>query len=355
MNINKNQKKSKKYPWKKLSLTCSLFFLYFVFAGQRADTLKQVEKSTYPVFYANKCHDNFRILLTSSIKKAQKNILLKSFTLTEEYVCRALVKKSREGIPIKIKCHSNKHSDEIIKKAPRIKVEPKLRTAGYMHQKILIIDSDLVWLGSANISKESLISDDNLMVGVRNKDLATIFQKNCSGECIIKNQSIKVWLLPQDSASCLKEIIDVLNSATKSIKMAMFFFTHPDLFSALVKAHQRGVFVEVIVDKRGSHFIDNSVCPNQFYLSSQSPCIHHKFAWIDDRILIFGSANWTKNGFDMNEEDVIIINNLTHTQNKKLHLIWKDLSYTKKLLPSLKPETILLKQKKSGSSFAVAK
>src|SRR5260370_35531020 len=56
--------------------------------------------------------------------------------------------------------------------------------------------------------------------------------------------SYTLIVLPDDSA---KPILDAINSATKSLRVEMFLFSHPDLLKAVIDANNRGVHVRVML------------------------------------------------------------------------------------------------------------
>lgn len=63
----------------------------------------------------------------------------------------------------------------------------------------------------------------------------------------------------------------------------------------------------------------------KLYTKTTRHRLHHKFAIIDQNILITGSVNWSMSGFCSNTEDMLILDNLTKKQLNKLNRIWEDL------------------------------
>jgi phosphatidylserine/phosphatidylglycerophosphate/cardiolipin synthase-like enzyme len=52
-------------------------------------------------------------------------------------------------------------------------------------------------------------------------------------------------VLPDDTA---KPIVDAIDGARKALNIRMFLFTHTTLLDAMIKAHQRGVKVRVMLN-----------------------------------------------------------------------------------------------------------
>ena len=157
--------------------------------------------------------------------------------------------------------------------------------------------------------------------------------------------SSKNW---HDSTNGL--IAKTVNEANKSIDLALFVFSDQELANTLQsKQHQglslRGVFdsgfafryYSEVLDMRGITLSNdslkrrNSLCqaetgnnPWQKPLQtmgianiSAGDKLHHKFALIDDRIVISGSQNWSEAANSNNDEAVIVIDNPTVAQHFK--------------------------------------
>lgn len=113
---------------------------------------------------------------------------------------------------------------------------------------------------------------------------------------------------PGDEARLL--ITQQLQSARKSIDVCVFTITDDRITRALLEADRRGVAVRIVSDddKRddtgsdvyslASKGIRVRVDPNRNHM-------HHKFAIIDERIVITGSYNWTR-GATRNLENVLV-------------------------------------------------
>ncbi len=202
---------------------------------------------------------------------------------------------------------------------------------GLMHQKILVIDQEKIWLGSANFTTQSLRVDANLVIGVGSPALAeTIAQRSASHphHFSVGGQQLEFWSLPEDKNEALARITTLLDTAEKTIRVAMFTWTHPELTDAIIRAHRRHVSVEVVMDAHQAQ----GVCEKSFKelkkagiplrMNAGSELLHHKFAYIDGRILINGSANWTKAAFSKNDDCFLILHDLCESQVKKMEQIW---------------------------------
>jgi len=109
-----------------------------------------------------------------------------------------------------------------------------------------------------------------------------------------------------------KEIIKNINQAEAFINIAMYIFTDREIALPLIKARERGVKVRVYLDKEQ---VDYKYSQSRFLVqegiktrvSTNNYIMHHKFAIIDNRLLLTGSYNWTFSANNRNDENLMII------------------------------------------------
>jgi len=132
----------------------------------------------------------------------------------------------------------------------------------------------------------------------------------------------KLYLLPDEKKSALKAICKNIDLSKKSIKISIYSFTNKKIAKRVKNAAKRGVKVEIIFDskesgsKRGKSVIKYLAKYNNIsvYKLKGLPSkkkkyfgiMHIKMALIDDKTLIFGSANWTYKAFSKNYETLFI-------------------------------------------------
>lgn len=123
--------------------------------------------------------------------------------------------------------------------------------------------------------------------------------------------NITILFSPTDE--CGKVILDKINSAEKSIELAMYHFTSRVLSRALVTAVKRGVTVRVFLDGENAreYYSKANFLKKKgvlVKLEKGEGLMHNKFCIIDDELLITGSYNWTTSADLRNDENVIFIN-----------------------------------------------
>jgi cardiolipin synthase A/B len=315
--------------WFRLRWFVSLLIVFLVFYFVEQRDLEEIKPDTPPVLYATVCHDNLETLFTEAIEKAKHSIFLVMYSLSDERVIKALNEQAQRGVAVCVMHDLSTHQTGFQKLVPKIE-NKGIKQGGLMHQKILIVDEEKVWIGSANWTTESLKLHDNLVVGLIDRGFAKgilngkPFMSLNSG-----SQQIEYWDLPTMGKEGLERLIELMDGAQKTIKVAMFTWTHPDLATAAIRAHQRGVEVQIVHDLGQA----NGICSKTVMrlvkagipvkISSGLGLLHHKFAWIDENFLVNGSANWTRSAFTKNRDCFLILHRLTPLQNAKLKVLWE--------------------------------
>jgi len=222
-------------------------------------------------------------------------------------------------------------------------------TSHYMHNKFILRDvrdqdtlNDYVWTGSYNASDYTRLNAENAIV-IRNNAIATCYLQEfeqmwgsssdqpdtlnsrtgrrkidvCSQHCfVVEGDSILVYFSPQNRP--IQYLINMVNRASDSIGYLIFAYTRRDLADAMASAFRRGVFIGGVHDASDTgspysqfHYLRDTV--GLFVYGDRLPpsysLLHHKFIVIDETITITGSMNWSNNGNEENDENVMIIKN----------------------------------------------
>lgn len=126
-----------------------------------------------------------------------------------------------------------------------------------------------------------------------------------------------------------KLIIDTINNAHKSIYVAVYSFTSTSIADSLIKAHERGVDVKVVLDKgqaahkssRHAQLLSGGI---PMRISKKYKSMHNKFMVIDNSIVETGSFNYTDNAGKHNAENILIIYQ-NHELAHKYLSVWQKL------------------------------
>ena len=130
----------------------------------------------------------------------------------------------------------------------------------------------------------------------------------------------------------LKRIVCHLESAEKSIDLCLYLITCQSLGLAILeRLKKRGVKVRVIVDADSANlngsFVPKFMANGAFVRMKKSDYLmHHKFAIVDDNILITGSFNWTMQAAMGNHENLVVTSepNLVRPYVNHFEELWQE-------------------------------
>jgi phosphatidylserine/phosphatidylglycerophosphate/cardiolipin synthase-like enzyme len=121
---------------------------------------------------------------------------------------------------------------------------------------------------------------------------------------------VEVYFSPNNGAT--EAIVREIGQARAEIRVQAYSFTSAPIAEALLKAHRRGIKVEVILDKSqktqkysSSTFLTNARIPT--YIDARHAIAHNKIIIVDQSVVITGSFNFTKAAEDKNAENLLII------------------------------------------------
>jgi phosphatidylserine/phosphatidylglycerophosphate/cardiolipin synthase-like enzyme len=244
--------------------------------------------------------------------------------------------------------------------------------SGLMHHKFIIIDNKKVLTGSANFTLSDIHGDllkpetrgnANNLVTINSPEIAQIFteefnlmwgdgpgnqsdslfgsKKNLREPITINlnNSKITIQFSPfrRDTPWNLTSngLIDkTLNKADQSVNLALFVFTDQPIVNTLEKRRNLGAEIKALIDpsfayryysegldmlgvalsNKCKYEKDNNPWQNPIQTVGipnlpQGDLLHHKFAVIDEEIVITGSHNWSDAANYTNDETVLIIEN----------------------------------------------
>ncbi len=322
-------------------LTALLLFSVSIWILSALRPLQMPDEYTPACLYATQVGDDLKQLYLQATDEAGSSILLMIYALVDAQLIQKLKEKSEQGVNVHVVCDPTA--------SPRIarKLGPKVRLIrrhgkGLMHHKILVVDRLKVWGGSANWTGESLRFHGNLVIGVASEPLAAEMERYAEllstprnkfelhpKNYIIGEQSVEVWLMPNPRV--VKRLLDIIQQAEKTVRVAMFTWTHLDLAQAVVEANQRGVDTAVVIDRYAGKGAGAKVVNFlkekgvSVRLSQGNALLHHKFLYVDGKTVVNGSANWTKAAFSKNDDCLFILHHLTMHQKQKIDLLWQSI------------------------------
>lgn len=267
-------------------------------------------------------------VIVGLINSSRKTLQIAIYEIDHPDIVRAIIKAKERGVKVEIVM------DDRMKKKWAVK---KLQSEGipivfddrkpYMHNKFVVIDSQIVLTGSTNFKESSIYRNDNNVVVINSrliaenylKEFYEMFEDKKFGALSPRNTyccfkvgpyRVEVYFSPEDDIEA--RIIKILNTARKNIKFVAFSFTDNELGNALIYARKRGVDIMGVIESkstrnRGSEyrrFIKNGIR----VLKDGNPYnMHSKYIIVDDSVVITGSYNFSRNAQEFNDENVVII------------------------------------------------
>lgn len=188
---------------------------------------------------------------------------------------------------------------------------------GLMHNKFCVFDDELVLTGSFNPTKKSDKSANNIII-INSHYLATNYNdefkemkkgvyswgKTAKYPIInINNKVFENYFCPEDN--CKSHVLEKLNNAQESIYFMTYSFTDDEIGDLLLNKENKGISVKGFFDK--SQLSDYNEYEKLKDFSKVISHLHHKVFIIDNKTVITGSYNPTRNGNENNDENILII------------------------------------------------
>jgi phosphatidylserine/phosphatidylglycerophosphate/cardiolipin synthase-like enzyme len=123
-------------------------------------------------------------------------------------------------------------------------------------------------------------------------------------------RSVEVHFSP--GGGCTEAIVHELSQASTRVRIQAYSFTSAPIAKAIIEARKRGVAVEALLDKSNrtdkysaGTFLKNEGCDVR--IDAKHAIAHNKIIIIDDRTILTGSFNFTRNAEENNAENLLVI------------------------------------------------
>jgi phosphatidylserine/phosphatidylglycerophosphate/cardiolipin synthase-like enzyme len=124
--------------------------------------------------------------------------------------------------------------------------------------------------------------------------------------------SIETHFSPEEEIA--PTIVKLIDGCQHTLDIAAFAFTHPDIANAIIRAHQRGVAVRMVMDLKNATARDSRI-PDlikagiEVRIRHKVGDQHSKYLVIDQSIVVTGSFNFTVRADERNSENLLVIRN----------------------------------------------
>ena len=274
---------------------------------------------------------------------------------------------TKKGVDVKVNLWSGSYNDSTDSRLKKAGVDnawilnirrPPPEAWSSMHTKITVVNEEWVISGSANLSNSASLANHEHIIVLRNPELAREFIKEFeeqrAADAIMReyegeidgesdpdyaemmdrladvdvktvndSSTVKTYFSPDDEPQW--RMVELIDNAQESIKIAMYTFFAPRIAMALEQAADRGVKVVALLDAHQhehnqfaeytlkylrDHDNIQVVMPDTKTFGMQLgnyASLHHKYAIIDDETVVGGSYNWTGTAHRANDENTMVI------------------------------------------------
>lgn len=318
-------------------MRAAVFCLIFLFAEASVASEKWWQAYfTHPAASSGTTAVTPEPALVSAIKNTKSSFYAAFYDLNSNPVTEALIAAKKRGVDVKLVTDDSRYKNKQISDIERsgIKVVTDNRRE-LMHNKFAVIDNEKVWTGSYNITQNGEHRNNNNALLITSPELASIYLAEFTEMFTMKifgnkkssspfggltdkhyvkigNTDINAYFAPEDNIERI--IISRIEKAKTSVKFMSFSFTSKGIGEAMIKKFNQGVPVYGLFEGRDtksadSQYMKMKVTGIPVKTDSNRYAMHHKVIIIDDKRLITGSYNFSKNAARRNDENCIMIDN----------------------------------------------
>jgi phosphatidylserine/phosphatidylglycerophosphate/cardiolipin synthase-like enzyme len=145
-------------------------------------------------------------------------------------------------------------------------------------------------------------------------------EANLSSTLAIQAAVMGVYFSP--SPHVAQAIIQTVDASQREVLVAAYGFTHNGIAQALVRAHQRGVDVRVVMDAKSANsnrYVTEVLQQENIAIrqDDKHAIAHNKVMVIDESLVITGSFNFTNSAATRNAENVLVLKSSELAQRYK--------------------------------------
>jgi phosphatidylserine/phosphatidylglycerophosphate/cardiolipin synthase-like enzyme len=274
--------------------------------------------------------------LINALRNSKESICGAFYDISSVKISDEFIAASRRGVDVKIVTEKDNYSGKAVNSLIEAGIPVIKDTgSGFMHNKFAVIDREIVFTGSYNITENGSGRNNNNAILIHSRDLAGIFLTEFdemfqhkifgnrqepgafasfkkSGKIITPDISMEALFSPEDNIE--NRILDEIGKAEKSILFMAFSFTSREISEVMIRKFREGIDIRGLFEKKGaytkySEFIKMKLEGLPVKVDKNRYNMHHKVIIIDNYRVITGSYNFSKNASMRNDENILIIDN----------------------------------------------
>ncbi|MES2801310.1 MAG: phospholipase D-like domain-containing protein [Bdellovibrionota bacterium] len=274
--------------------------------------------------------------LFEAFAKAQKTIRIGIFGISSQEMADQIEKQIKRGINVTIICDkyctNNEKRKTIFEQLKKAGANIMVATKGFTisHWKMFVIDDSLAFISTMNfISRSHQMRDFGVFTADKSviSEIISVFDQD------VKNAANQTNITPELASTNLvwspnnseAKLVDLINSADKSIEIWIKNMGHPKIHEALQAAVKRKVNVRVLTSVCGLGMSGPAAYKNLNDLKKRGvsvkgtpypatagiPYIHAKTINVDHQAVFLGSENFSNNSI---------------TKARELGIVFKDVA-----------------------------
>ncbi len=280
-------------------------------------------------------------IVLAEVNKAQKSIDVTSFDFNLPSFVNAVVAAEQRGVEVRV-VYDGKNGNQTLdaNQSPTgqefdavsvtqnagVQLVNDGRSNGLMHDKIIIIDSKILFMGSWNMSYNDTFRNNNNLLEITDPTLIANYQAKFdelfmdkhfgtharigaqTPQMTIDGIQVLNYFSPVDHV--MDKLVGLVNGAQKSIRFIAFTYTDQNLAGAMIARFNAGVDVAGVIENRGASqgaLVPLACAKVPVKVDGNKYTMHHKVIIIDDSIVITGSFNFTKSADTVNDDNVLVI------------------------------------------------
>lgn len=274
--------------------------------------------------------------LVTLMDKAAKTLDVADYDFDLASVAAAMARAKQRGVTVRLVTDTDTVEDT--KNAPVQAALAQLRKVSIpivddqreaiMHHKFTVVDGEWLQTGSWNYTDGDTYRLNNNAIIIRSTELATNYTvefermfvkrqfgpQKASGAAkpLLDIDGVKVenYFAPKDKVST--HIVDTVKQAKESVYFLAFSFTHDGIGDAIIaqaKAGRKvgGVFETTGSNTRFSEYGRMKDAGLDVWQDGSPYAMHHKVIVVDEKVVIFGSFNFSDNADESNDENLLIV------------------------------------------------
>jgi phosphatidylserine/phosphatidylglycerophosphate/cardiolipin synthase-like enzyme len=268
----------------------------------------------------------------ADIDRARASVDVATFDFDIDALTSALLRAKQRGVMVRLIVDSeNLLTPEVAEQTGRLQragIDVQFdRREPFMHDKFVVVDGAITWLGSWNLTTNDTYRNNNNMLRFVSRQLAADYtnefaqmfagrfgtsKRSATPNAQVRVGSIKVevYFSPQDGVA--KYVLQRLNAAKRSIHFMTFSYTEDKISDAMIAKVKAGLAVRGVFESQnagGSGADFNRLRQGGVDVLEDGNCyiLHHKVIVIDERTVITGSYNFTGSAEKDNDENLVIV------------------------------------------------